>query len=217
MNEKLQLLLHLYGEVDDQEEREQLLANESLQKEWDELQHVKQSLDEKRQASPSSDAIENVLAFAEKQSATRRREEAAHDRVAVTRPPEQRRRSRLLTWSGAVATLMVVLGIGFWVLMPSESEIRIPEAPSTEQSQSVAPAPGEEAAPVLTGARADEEEVIPSWDEFDDLRSLRYHLRVLETRSPEEQWFDPTDQQWDVESGATPGSAMYQTTSRDLP
>ncbi len=136
MDEKLHILQHLYGEVEDPEALRRLLEDDALRREYDALAAVKLELDRRPRARPDPRVLDRVAAAAGPQQAAppgRRQDRAAQ-------PGRTRRRLRLV---GAVSTalaLVLVVGIGLQQFRTSTPETAL-EAPLSAMKDEAAPAP----------------------------------------------------------------------------
>ena len=121
MEKKLLLIRHLYGELDDRADLNELLEDPELKAEYDALSEAKFWLDHSKREKPSSDVLQHILAAAvppsqniEDPSPVPRPASDRH--VRQDRPPQQRTRSsRKRVFGGitmALATLFTAL-IGY--------------------------------------------------------------------------------------------------------
>ncbi len=145
MDEKLHILQHLYGEVEDPEALRRLLEDDALRREYDALAAVKLELDRRPRARPDPRVLDRVAVAAGPQQAAppgRRRDRAVQ-------PGRTRRRLRLV---GAVSTalaLVLVVGIGLQQFRTSTPEAAL-EAPLSAMKDEAAPAPDADALEAMT-------------------------------------------------------------------
>ncbi|MFQ5570146.1 MAG: hypothetical protein ACE5G0_10765 [Rhodothermales bacterium] len=210
MDEKLQIIQHLYGEGKDRTDLRRLLDDEALRAEYEALSEIKFQLDHRRRVRPDAVVIDRVMEAAQGGRAPLRRR---RDRAAR---PSARRRLRLVGAAGAVLATLLVVSIGV-LQMQHTLPVVAPEAASAE-ADALSPdtdlggalAPLDErlddtggrsrlreelpmpAAPEETEARlmvvGSEGDTLPTWDEVDRLVQVRRYLDMLEARSLEETW-----------------------------
>lgn len=162
MDDKLLLLLHLYGERDDPAELEALLDDDALRAEYRQHSAVKAALEaHQRQRSevrtPDAAIIAKVLAAAAA---------PAMRRVDTARP--RRKKMRLMAGWGALALAAAVAGILIW--------------PAGFEEGAAPPEALEMAMPATE---------LPAWDDAAQLVDVSNRIRVLDARSTVESWDEP--------------------------
>lgn len=208
MDHRLRLVQHLYGDVDDPEERAQLLTDPALKAEWHALQATKQRLDDRPSATPTDAVCVDIFARAEAAS----REEGsrgAPDRQPAPRAAAEATRGpsrQAMAWTTGLALALGLL-VGTFILTDWAGEdVRVPEV-ADQQESPMGTYWGDDHPSdlVLTGEAPDD---LPAWDDGPEFQDLRYHMRVLNSRSPEQQWYS---------APVWTGGSGLQTTSNDRP
>jgi hypothetical protein len=202
MDEPLQLLPYLYGELSSEEEKaveERLARDADLRQEYEELRAVKTDLDERpasARASPNAATVDRIVeAAADASPADRPAEEAetrpgrpAADRPAADRPARPGSHGlprRLQTVSAALALLLVV-GVGWWQWSGTASQGSATATSSAATSSSVqVPAPDADRARAGGSSRTAS---LPEWDEGDEVIQLHRRIELIQSRSTPSQW-----------------------------
>lgn len=210
MDDRLRLLQHLYGDIEDPDERAQLLSDPALEAEWHALRATKQRLDERPTASPPAAVCVDICARAE--AASREQSTAgAPDRQPAPRAAAEAAREpsrQAMAWTAGLALALGLL-VGTLVLTdPGADAVRVPEVADQRES-SVGTYWGDDHASdlALTNEVPDD---LPAWDDGPEFQDLRYNMRVLNSRSPEQRWYSAPA------LGRAGGSGL-QTTSNDRP
>ncbi|QXD16528.1 hypothetical protein GQ464_006155 [Rhodocaloribacter litoris] len=216
MDERLHIVRHLYGEVEDAEELRRLLEDATLRAEYEALREVKSRLDRWPPARPDAAVLERVVA-----AAAHPERRAAPGGPRPDRGPRRAPR-RAGRWIGAAATLAVLLGVGLAYLVApvhgptdpkpappageANAAARTPTAGvplAADRTTRVPPVPesvavGEAGAPVAAaqpaGTLAAAAQVAGpalAWDEADDVRRLHRRIASLRARNADLQWGEP--------------------------
>jgi anti-sigma factor RsiW len=202
MDEPLQLLPYLYGELSSEEEKaveERLARDADLRQEYEELRAVKADLDERpasATASPDAATVDRIVEAAADASpagspADRIAEEAETrpDRPAADRPARTGAHGlprRLQTVSAALALLLVV-GVGWWQWSGTATQGPATAPSSATSSSAQVPAPGADRA--RTGGDGSSRTAsLPEWDEGDEVIQLHRRIELIQSRSTPSQW-----------------------------
>lgn len=203
MDEPLQLLPYLYGELSSEEEKaveERLARDADLRREYEELRAVKADLDERpasARASPDAATVDRIVEAAadaaQAGSAADRPADGAEtraDRPAADRPARPGSHGlprRLQTVSAALALLLVV-GVGWWQWSETASQGSATATSSAATSSSVqVPAPGADGARA-GGDGSSRTASLPEWDEGDEVIQLHRRIEMIQSRSTPSQW-----------------------------
>lgn len=214
MGDRLRLLQHLYSEIEDPDERAQLLADPALEAEWHTLRATKQRLDERPTASPPAAVCADICARAEAASREQStagapaRQPAPRAAAEAARGPSR----QAMAWTTGLALLLGLL-VGTLVLTDrGADDVRVPEVADQRES-SVGTYWGDDHASDLAFTSEVQDDLpddLPAWDDGPEFQDLRYNVRVLNSRSPEQRWYSAPG------PGRAGGSGL-QTTSNDRP
>lgn len=132
MDDKLQIIQHLYDEADAPSDRERLLEDEALRAEYEALSGIKFHLDKRPKQRPDVavlDAVMATAAMASGQPGLRPRQDRK------PQPRNAARRYGLFSTVSAVVAVLLVAGIGFFQMrqggemqMASETEMALEKA-----------------------------------------------------------------------------------------
>lgn len=210
MGDRLRLVQHLYGDLEDAKERARLLSDPALNAEWQALRATKERLDDRPTTSPPDAVCASIYARAEAAAEEQRRgsvpdrQPAPRATGGATRNPSR----HAIAWSTGLALALGLL-VGTWTLTDRTAEdVRIPEVAEQRES-TVGTYWGDDHASDLVRT-SDEPDDLPAWDVGPDFQDLRYQLRVLNSRSPEQRWYSAPTRERAGDSG-------FQTTSTDRP
>lgn len=181
MDDRLQLIQHLYGEkTEDPAFSRRLIEDESLRREYEQLRETKKRLDGCRSRTPESEVVDRVVE--EARSAAERPEPvpgSAPDRSP--RAPD-RRWSRRLQGASAALALMLVIGIGWWQRPTTEG-------PGTDSSPVQAEGAIQQVAPMSQDQeRPMEADAVPAWDDREDLVRIHRGIERVQARSGSDAW-----------------------------
>jgi len=210
MGDRLRLVQHLYGDIEDADERARLLSDAALEAEWHAWQATKHRLDERPTASPPDAVCADIFARAQAASQEHQtpgasdRQPAPRAAAEATRGPSR----QAMAWTAGLALALGLL-VGTLILTDrGPGEVRVPEV-ADQQEFTVGTYWGADHAldRVLPSDVPDD---LPAWDDGPEFQDLRYNMRVLNSRSPEQRWYSAPA------LGPVRGSGL-QTTSNDRP
>jgi len=217
MDKKLHIVQHLYGEGEDRTDLGRLLEEEAAREEYEALSQVKAHLDLRPRVRPDPQVIDRVVAAAAVPSrfttpALKQQDRAARPRLRL------RRFGLIGAVSTALAVVLAVgIGLDALRTSPSalpESQALAPAASAVPREEAgvegaeaevgasefrrFAPEKDAEPQPVppalgfqladQDGARAEEAEAAPTWDESDELLRVHRHIEMLRARSLDSLW-----------------------------
>ena len=208
MEKKLQLLLHLYGDVEDPKALEELLRDENCQAEYAALRSVKEALDveaEQRRAQRTPDpAVEEKvleLAQAAQPAAQRPGPRLAFRRMKA---PIGTARMRKVTGWASLALAAAISGIIFW---PAGNDVQPPLGGQVVPSAEATQGPNPNATGFGPWQRT-EPGGVPPWDEGAQIVDMHRHLEILRSRSEGDAWDEPELLRIDSLPAADPGAGI---------
>lgn len=200
MDKKLDIIRHLYGEVDDRAARRELLRDEEVAREFQAMGEAKFRLDHQHRRRPDPQVLQSIWAAAE--TGAPPVGAPAADRAPVARQTSARR--GLLGLAGATAAAAVIALVVWWQpgSTPSSDALGPVASEDVAAFRSEAPAPmAAEAEPAWdSSVTASKTALLPAsrtestamqWDASDDLLMLHRQIETLQQRRLDLAWDEP--------------------------
>lgn len=188
MDEKLQIVEHLYGEAADRAAYHRLLDNEALREEYQAMSAVKFALDHRPRQRPDAAVVDRILAAAAG--------EALRPAPRADRPARRRVTRRALLWVGMAAAAVLVAGLGLRALRtdrPAPAVALEADAPPPESLPAASPV-----------------EAALAWDQADEVRRLHRQIERLRQHNVGLRWGEPVVP-LELLGDAASGSARVRT------
>lgn len=176
MDDSLRIIQHLYDEdVDDPAFSRRVVEDDELRQEYEQLRETKEALDRRSSPSPDSEVVDQIVARAAGAARDSARPERAPDRAAR---PRSREWTRRLQGAGATLAVLLVIGLGWWQLRPTGTEMTDGGGSAAQQTEAV----------TATPEQAQDTDAIPAWDDRDEVVRLHRRIERLRTQSRSDAW-----------------------------
>lgn len=178
MDDRLQIIRHLYGEeVEDPTFTRRLSEDAALRREYEHLRTTKERLDRRPLPQPDPAVVDRVVDAARDAAQNSSAASPANDRPA--RPPIRTWNRRLQAVSAGLA-LLLAIGLGWWQQRPEASG-----GDSFRASAESAPPQTQAASPQDQPRGTD---TVPAWDDSDELVRIHRRVQRLQARSATDAW-----------------------------
>lgn len=181
MNDRLQLIQHLYGEdTDDPNFSYRLIEDNDLHREYEQLRETKERLDRRPSQKPDPSVVDRVVE--EARTAARETVPAPEPDTDRSARSPHRTMSRRLQGASAALALVLVIGVGWWQGSTSEG-------PGTEGPPAGAQSSSQQQATVSsTEPRSAETRELPAWDDSEEMVRIHRRIERLQARSSLDAW-----------------------------
>ena len=183
MDEKLQIVQHLYGEAADRSAYHRLLEDEAVRAAYQAMSEVKFRLDHRPRQRPDAVVLDRILAAASGEASV------AGGALRPDRPALRLVSRRAFQWVGMAAAAVLVVGVGLMALWPDEEPASV--APAVAQEQTTMPEGPASESYVPSAAMQTTADQTPAWDEADEVRRLHRQIGMLQRGNADLRWGEP--------------------------
>ncbi len=189
MDKKLQIVRHLYGEVDDRAAFRRLLEDEEVRAEYQAMSEVKFRLDHAPRSRPDPAVFGRIVEAAGRPERLEASPSRRRDRL-----PVRAGRRRMWPWVGATAVVVLAVGLGLGRLAsgPDAPRLASDERPAFfEQDEGLRAmrAPAAQRRQTHTAAAGPEDAL--DWDGADEVWRLHRRIEQLRARNAALRWGEP--------------------------